>query len=321
VNLLVHADYAEPDASLIIQSPEGYLFRNPGSSRVLESDLLTGNRSDPRNPELVRMFRFIGACDEGGTGIPKIIASWKSLGFKIPTIDVGTERYEFTIRLRQVHLISEEDLAWLGTLDSSLSEAERLSLVIAKYDGDVDNFRLRQVTNQHSADVTKILRGLRSRDLLRMIGSGHKAKYELGPAAVDNLFFSPPLQEPYEPSNSYTSNEASYTSSENPYTTSSGSYRTLEATTVWDTLEQRISAIKGQRRVSPSEREASIISLLEVAPLSMQDLKRLTSLSEPYLRQILQSLAQKGDIVFLFPQQPSHPSQKYCLRSRVDQNG
>ena len=54
-NLLVHADYAEPQASLVTRSANGYFFRNPGSSRVPESDLLTGDRSDPRNPLLRRM--------------------------------------------------------------------------------------------------------------------------------------------------------------------------------------------------------------------------------------------------------------------------
>ena len=205
VNLLVHADYAEPDASLIIQSPEGYLFRNPGSSRVLESDLYEGNRSDPRNPELVSMFRYIGVCDEGGTGIPKIIGAWRMLGFKIPKIDIGTERYEFSIKLRYIHLISEEDQAWLGTLGNYWDEAEQLALVIAKHDGDVDNFRLRQLTNQHPTDATKTLRSLKNRNFLKMIGSGHKTKYELDDFATNNLFFNPSSANQSSIGDSYTS--------------------------------------------------------------------------------------------------------------------
>ncbi|MDQ6694162.1 MAG: hypothetical protein M3014_07040 [Chloroflexota bacterium] len=44
INLLVHADYEEINVSLMLRSPSGYFFRNPGSSRVLEADLLTGGR-------------------------------------------------------------------------------------------------------------------------------------------------------------------------------------------------------------------------------------------------------------------------------------
>lgn len=108
VNLLVHADYAESTPSLIIQSAEGYSFRNPGSSRVPEQDLLNGDCSDPRNPELVKMFRLIGLAEEAGTGIPRIFQSWHALGYKHPLIDTGTEKYEFTLQLRHAHLLSEE---------------------------------------------------------------------------------------------------------------------------------------------------------------------------------------------------------------------
>jgi ATP-dependent DNA helicase RecG len=321
VNLLVHADYAEPDASLIIQSPESYHFRNPGSSRVLETDLLKGNRSDPRNPELVSMFRFIGVCDEGGTGIPKIIRAWRTLGFKNPTIDIGTERYEFSIKLRHVHLISEEDQIWLGTLGANWNEAEQLALVMAKHDGDVDNFRLRQLTNQHPADVTKVLRNLKSRNLLKMIGSGHKAKYELGNSAIDNLFFS--LTPRSDIDSSYTTKDDSYTTKSDNHTTKGESYATkisyvlIDAEEVWNELESSALTLKGRQRAKPEERELSILQLLEIAPLSMQELRKLTGLSKAYLHQRLQSLIQKSEVVFLHPQQPSHPSQKYCVPDKL----
>jgi ATP-dependent DNA helicase RecG len=111
VNLLVHADYTESDASLILRSPEGFLFRNPGTSRVPEEDMLIGNRSDPRNPTLARMFRQIGFAEEAGTGIPKIVQLWRKLGFQLPEIRQGTDRYEFTIELRYAHLLSDDVLA------------------------------------------------------------------------------------------------------------------------------------------------------------------------------------------------------------------
>ena len=130
VNLLVHTDYTETQASLIKRSPEGYLFRNPGSSRIAETDLLMGDRSDPRNPELVHMFRFIGLADEAGTGMPKIIKAWRELGFRLPAIDVGTERYEFSLLLRHAHLLSEEDRIWLRSLGEGWTEAEQTATSI-----------------------------------------------------------------------------------------------------------------------------------------------------------------------------------------------
>lgn len=144
VNLLVHADYAETQASLVTRAPEGYLFRNPGSSRVPEEDLLSGDRSDPRNPTLVAMFRHVGLADEGGTGIPKILQAWQRLNLRPPAIDSGTERYEFTLRLRYAHLLSDEDRDWLQALGGRWAEAEQLALLLARDEGEVDNLRLRR---------------------------------------------------------------------------------------------------------------------------------------------------------------------------------
>jgi ATP-dependent DNA helicase RecG len=172
VNLLVHADYTESDASLILRSADGFLFRNPGSSRVPEDDMLIGNRSDPRNPSLALMFRKIGLAEEAGTGIPKIIQVWREMGFQLPGIQPGSDRYEFTIELRYAHLLSDEDRRWLQSLGSQWSEAEQISLVMARHEGWVDNLRLRSLTGLHSADATSVLTGLRERGLLQQQGGG-----------------------------------------------------------------------------------------------------------------------------------------------------
>jgi predicted HTH transcriptional regulator len=115
VNLLIHADYAVPKALLIVRQPSSFLFRNPGSSRISEFDLLHGDRSDPRNPELVRMFRFIGLAEEAGTGIPKIIRAWRELGLEMPKIDAGTERYEVKLLGRKKYYIQGKVLSSLIT--------------------------------------------------------------------------------------------------------------------------------------------------------------------------------------------------------------
>jgi len=109
VNLLLHADYSEQAASLVIRSGNGYLFRNPGSSRVPDLDPVYGNRSDPRNPTLVRMFRLVGLAEEAGSGIPRIVQAWRRLGYESPHFDLGWGRQEFSVHLKFAHLLSQED--------------------------------------------------------------------------------------------------------------------------------------------------------------------------------------------------------------------
>ncbi|HVK97324.1 MAG TPA: ATP-binding protein [Flavisolibacter sp.] len=185
VNLLVHSDYAESDASLIIKSPSGYYFRNPGASRITPQDLYTGNRSDPRNPNLLFMFRLIGLADEAGSGIPKIIRNWKSLGFQLPNVEVGTERYEFIIQLKNAHLLTDDDRKWLNSIGGgSFDEHQQLALICARHEGKVDNERLRVITSLHPSDATRVLTGLRDKELLAKINDRRGAYYKL-PSEID----------------------------------------------------------------------------------------------------------------------------------------
>ena len=187
VNLLVHADYAETDASLVFRHDQGCRFQNPGNSRISKQDLLHGDRSDPRNPILVTAFRLIGLADEAGTGIPKILRAWYELGLKPPDIDVGTERYEFTLRLRNVHFLSDEDRAWLATLGVVDDEPKQLALVHAKEYDSVDNPQLCKLSGQHPSDATKTLTGLRDDGWFDSVGSGRGTYWELSERALAAL--------------------------------------------------------------------------------------------------------------------------------------
>jgi ATP-dependent DNA helicase RecG len=308
INLLVHADYAETQTSLIVQSPEGYFFRNPGSSRVPESDLLTGDRSDPRNPVLVRMFRLVGLADEAGTGMPKIISAWRTLGFRLPRIDVGTERYEFALRLRHAHLLSEEDRAWLISLGEGWTEAEQLALVFARHEGEIDNPKLRSLTGLHPSDATKVLGGLRARELLTMTGVGRNARYQLGQV--------PALRAASEGVRTQSLTQSSEVSSEDVTPNSEDLEENSEGSavaprTTWQQLEIVARAAREKGRLDPDARNDLIVQLCSRTPLSLKQLSELVGLSEPYLREILRFLISTNRLAFLHPERPNHPKQRY----------
>lgn len=193
VNMLAHADYAEQAALLIKASPREFVFRNPGSSRVPEDDLLTKDRSDPRNPVLLRMFRYVALAEEAGSGFPKVIRVWREEGLQLPSLHSDTERYEFQITLRLVHLLSEDVRRWLiwcaknhpaegqhklPGLDS-LSQNEQLVLVHAREEESINNAAVQALTGLHRADVTALLAGLRDRDLLQQESTRRWASYRV----------------------------------------------------------------------------------------------------------------------------------------------
>lgn len=335
VNFLVHADYSEFQSSLIIQSPQEYFFRNPGNSRVSEADMRTGDRSDPRNPELVRMFRFIGVADEAGTGIPKIISAWRTLGFHMPDINTGTERYEFSLKLRHSHLLSGEDRKWLSSIGGSWTEAEQLALVTAKRDGSIDNLKLRRLTNQHPADITKVLGGLRDRELLTMIGDRRGARYELGAAApIDkNLrsFSVSSEQEglPFQTGIKKTEVRGSDSSALNfqggelnsqgrelnSQGKGAGSQYSESITPEIRLQVEEISRKIAGRRLTPKEREETILRLCALTPLSLKELAAFMNRNEEYIRQMARPLLGSGRLTYLYPDRVNHPRQKYVTSS------
>lgn len=295
VNLLVHADYAVSEASLIIHTPSSFLFRNPGSSRISEFDLLHGDRSDPRNPELLRMFRFIGLAEEGGTGIPSIIHGWRELGLEMPKIDTGTERYEFTLQLRQAHLLSADDRRWLKNLNKQWSEAEQLALIHARKHSYVDNATLARLTGQHSADISKVLVSLRNRQFLQMIGGGRYCRYELGSMAI----LGTPIPVPISVSSQQ---------------------QEMIPDHIWNELMQISAVIRDSSRVNRATLLETIVELCSISPLGTSDLVKLLGRKKNYLqgKLVIHSLVASGRIGYLYPENPSHPRQKYVAVKTVD---
>jgi ATP-dependent DNA helicase RecG len=207
VNMLAHADYAEPAALLIKASPLQFIFRNPGFSRVSEDDLFTGDRSDPRNPVLLRMFRHIFLADEAGTGFPKILSIWRKAGLQLPSIVSDSARYEFVLTLRLVHLLSSQDRQWLaacaeipapaetpglpGLALQPLTQHEQMTLIQARDKEYVDNASIQALTGLHRTDVTALLTGLKNRGLLAQESVKRWASYRLSKTVLDMFQVKP----------------------------------------------------------------------------------------------------------------------------------
>lgn len=291
INLLVHTDYAESDVSLIIKSPEGYFFRNPGASRITQNDLFAGNRSDPRNPNLLFMFRLIGLAEEAGSGIPKIIRNWKSLGFQLPNVEVGTERYEFAIQLKNAHLLTDEDRKWLKILGGGFDEHQQLALVCARHEGKIDNERLRTMSVIHPSDATRILTGLRNAGLLNKVNDRRGSFYIIpadiqGPTLFNDLIEALPADIKGVKQNFKTLKEIPETLKENLKTLKEDAEILKETSKI---LKENL-----KRSVRRELMELVIIRLCELAPRKANELSkslkiRQTTLSTSYLNLLLKS--------------------------------
>ncbi|MBQ1652736.1 MAG: hypothetical protein II060_03020, partial [Bacteroidales bacterium] len=78
VNMLVHADYFSPMHSTIRVFTNRIEFQNPGRFMFDLSELRTQMHSMPRNPILVKLFRFAKLSENAGYGIDKML-TWEKL--------------------------------------------------------------------------------------------------------------------------------------------------------------------------------------------------------------------------------------------------
>lgn len=315
VNLLVHADYAEPEASVVFQDAQGTFFRNPGSSRVPDLDLDVRDRSDPRNPILVRAFRHIGWADEAGTGIPKILDAWDALGYRRPEIDAGTERYEFAIDLRFAHLLSDDDRAWMAALGEREDTDRHLALVAARTAGRVDNASLRRLTGLHPADATRVLTSLSGAGLLKPHGERGQRSYTLSDEAhacfradMGNSGSSIP-----KTSTDIPTKETDIPSKEEniPSTPLLMPTTFPESETVWRALEERAAPVRTKARTPRRIGDDKVLELCSVTPLSAPEIGILLGWGLKRARQVTGALVQTGRLSYTLPGQIRSPNQRY----------
>jgi predicted HTH transcriptional regulator len=132
INALVHADHRGRMGVRIEVRPDTVIVRNPGLFRIPIPEAESGGYSDPRNPTLAKMFSLIGAVERAGSGLYRIIETWKRNGFEPPAIEesVNPSAVKLTLSMRmdpRASAVSDEDkVLRLMAEDGSIS-LERIS--------------------------------------------------------------------------------------------------------------------------------------------------------------------------------------------------
>jgi predicted HTH transcriptional regulator len=181
-NTLIHADYRQRARVLVVKRPDMFGFQNPGDMRIPIEWALRGDEPDSRNKRLAHLFGFVRIGEKAGTGIPRIMAGWKSQHWRQPSL---TEEYEPSPRT--ILRLQMLDLFPPGILDilrmqfkerfESLEEASRLALATTLTERRLTHARLSELTGLHPSDVTKILRNLVGQGFLESEGSGRGTVY------------------------------------------------------------------------------------------------------------------------------------------------
>ncbi len=204
VNTLIHADYSGRASVLVVKRPDMFGFRNPGHMRIPLEQAIYGGSSDCRNRRLQTMFQLVGYGDHAGSGIPKIYKNWAGQHWRSPMLYEQPEPEQTLIALRMSSLVPEPALAELtarlGQRFTALPEAARLALITAQVEGQVSHGRLKEITADHPADLTRLLATLVRDQLLKTNGIGRGMVYflpwqHLGTSTIFDLADQPVLSQ------------------------------------------------------------------------------------------------------------------------------
>lgn len=182
-NTLIHADYSERMSVLVVKRPDMFGFRNPGRMRTPVELAIQGGHSDCRNRRLQTMFQLVGYGDHAGSGVPKIYKNWDGQHWRRPVLYEMAEPAQTLMELRMNSLVPEQAVAELeeplGHRFTELPETARLALITAQVEGLVSHDRLKEISSDHPADLTKMLGGLVRDNLLISDGAGRGMVYYL----------------------------------------------------------------------------------------------------------------------------------------------
>jgi ATP-dependent DNA helicase RecG len=190
VNGLIHADYRGVGGVIVEKYQDRIEVSNPGTLLVSFDQLLAGGVSECRNPALQTMFTMIGAAERAGSGLDKIRRGWQSQHWRAPRYQERVEPTRVNLTMPMVSLMPEDVLRDLrerfGEAFERMSQLEVQILVTAWSEDEVSNSRMRELSGEHAADLTRVLRGLVDRGFLERLNRGRWTTYRVASGVEEN---------------------------------------------------------------------------------------------------------------------------------------
>ncbi len=302
VNALIHADYRGQGGVLIEKRADRLVFSNPGSLLLSVEQILKGGLSECRNKSLQTIFFLMGAAEKAGSGIDKIRKGWQSQHWFYPSIQEQWQPDRVKLDLPMVSLLPAESTTRLerlfGPPFKTLNEHEVHALVLADLESEVTNSRLRQMTDQHAFDLTKMLQGLVSRGFLAQLGQGRWTRYRLSKSTDDS---------------SHSEDDSSHNGKDLSHKTWDSSQMLHELPEADKAgLEAIGQPSRASGRLSPEKTRKIIHKLCQGRYLTAAHLAELMGRSAASLRaRFLKAMVDQGSLRLQHPDKPNRPDQAY----------
>lgn len=305
VNALIHADYRGQGGIVIEKYRDRIELSNPGTLLVSFDQILQGGVSECRNKALQTMFLLIGGGERAGSGIDKIRQGWRSQHWRSPSMQQRVQPDRVRLIMPMVSLLPDESIERLrkqfGAKFDLLDALEVQALVTADLEREVTNLRLREMSEEHPANITKSLQKLCVKGFLLKDGQGRWSSYRLP-----------------EPKKSVTSHlrDSSHKADSSHKESDDWSHK-LEEMPEEELTKLRVIAAPAfhSSRLPTNETRQIILGLCDRRFLTAADFGQLMSRNPRGLRdRFLTPMVEEGLLVRKYPNDPNRPDQAYTRK-------
>ena len=186
-NALAHANYYGRRGILVVKKGKELCISNPGTIRVTKEEFYAGGNSDPRNPNILKMFGFVNVGERAGSGVDKIMTAWAEQNWKKPEFDFSERNDRVTLKLEVGQVVyipgaadirnsTESDEAGTMTI---MSKEEKV-LAYIRQNGIISMQKVMETCNYRSrTGARKLIDKMINVDLIEKMGEGNKTIYKI----------------------------------------------------------------------------------------------------------------------------------------------
>ena len=189
-NALVHSNYYGRRGIVIIKHGKEITISNPGTIRITKEEFYAGWNSDPRNPNLLKMFGFVNVGERAGSGVDKIMTAWEEQHWEKPEYDISLRTERVTLRLQVgqiVYIPGAADLRKDMVNESmyeydakDLTDKELIIMEYIKAHTEISMGKATDICGYKTKSATrKIIGKLLDKGYIKKVGSGPKTRYRL----------------------------------------------------------------------------------------------------------------------------------------------
>ena len=186
-NALAHANYYGRRGIIIIKKGKELSISNPGTIRVTKEEFYAGGNSDPRNPNILKMFGFVNVGERAGSGVDKIMTAWAEQNWKKPEFDFSERNDRVTLKLEVGQVVYIPGVADIRnkTDRSEIEPTKDMSkedkiLGYIRINGGISTKKVMEICNYNSrTGARKLIDKMIKADLIEKIGERNNTFYKI----------------------------------------------------------------------------------------------------------------------------------------------